>query len=316
MFTHPMTICSRSTLTIALAAGALALALLVGEGVSVAANPSADSSAAPVIAAVGDIACQSSAPITTTTCRHAAVARAIEKSDPDSVWLLGDIQYPNGALDDFRSSFGKSFASLKSLWRPAPGNHEYYTPGAAGYYDFFGSAAGPAGRGYYSFNLRNWHVVSLNSNCDVIDCSENSPQLKWLRSDLKKNRNRCTAAFWHHPLYSSGLVHGDDPRSRPLWQVMQKNRAEFVLTGHDHDFEAFGRQDAFGRRDAKRGLMQFVVGTGGKSAYGLGQVSSNSRVRITDSFGFLSMQLNRNSFDWRYVQVDGKVRARGSGRCS
>lgn len=268
-----------------------------------------------MIAAVGDIACQASAPVTAATCRHGYVARAIKRTRPDSVWLLGDIQYPKATLADLQASFGKFFAPMRGLWRPTPGNHEYYTPNAAGYYDFFGKAAGPSRRGYYSFNLKNWHLISLNSNCDIIDCRENSAQLKWLRADLKKNKNRCTAAFWHHPLYSSGDVHGDDPLARPLWQVMQKHRAEFVLTGHDHDFEAFARQDAFGRRDAKRGLMQFVVGTGGKSAYRFDKISSNSRVRITNSFGFLSMQLKQNSFVWRYVEEGGTVRAKGSGHC-
>lgn len=319
-----MTESGRTTVWIALAASALVFAGVAGCGSADAPAatsaspapvlPAAKPSARPIVAAVGDIACAAGAPVTATTCQHQAVADAITRIKPESVWLLGDIQYLYGELAQFQNSFGKSFAPLKNRWRPTPGNHEYGTPGASGYFDFFGKKAGPDRRGYYSFDIGSWHVVSLNANCTIVDCTSNSAQAKWLRNDLKQNPSRCTAGIWHQPRFSSGKGHGNDPLLRPLWKIMQSNRADLVLNGHDHDFETFSRQDANGRRDPK-GMIEMVVGAGGKSFYDFGEIQPNSKVRITDAFGFLRLRLNKKSFDWSYVSKDSDVLARGSARC-
>jgi hypothetical protein len=311
----------------ALAAAALALAGIVGCGPSdapAATSPTATESAnvlpkakpsdRPIVAAVGDIACETTQAVTQTSCQQAAVGNAITKLKPDSVWLLGDIQYLNGDLDQFKGSFGKAFAPLRNRWRPVVGNHEYATPDASGYYKFFGKAAGPSQRGFYSFNLGEWHVVSLNANCDLIDCTSDSLQAKWLRNDLKKNPSRCTAALWHQPLFSSGKEHGNDPLVRPLWRILQNHHADLVLNGHDHDFETFARQDSYGKADPN-GMIEIVAGLGGRSFYDFGKIQPNSKVRISDSFGFLKLRLNARSFDWSFVNKDSKVLARSSARC-
>jgi hypothetical protein len=310
-----------------LAASALALAGIVGCGPSDAPAATAPTATAstkvlpkakptdrPIVAAVGDIACEATEKVTETSCQQAAVGNAITKLKPDSVWLLGDIQYLNGDLNQFRESFSKAFAPLRNRWRPVVGNHEYATPNASGYYEFFGKAAGPYQRGFYSFNLGKWHVVSLNANCDLIDCTSNSFQAKWLRNDLKKNPRRCTAALWHQPLFSSGKEHGNDPLVRPLWQILQNHHADLVLSGHDHDFETFARQDAYGKADPN-GMIEIVSGVGGRSFYHFDKIQPNSKVRISDSFGFLKLRLNARSFDWSFVNKDSKVLARSSARC-
>lgn len=292
---------------------ALAIALTAVAILTVASVANADD---PNIAAVGDIACPAASPVTPTTCRQAAVAKAIAKSKPDSFWILGDVQYPYGSLADFKSSFDPTFKRFKTIWRPTPGNHEYYDPGAAGYYDYFGKAAGPNRRGYYSFNLGKWHIVSLNTNCDVIDCSPTSPQAKWLSKDLNRNPRLCTAAFYHHPLYKSGTEPGvNDDFAKPFWKILQGHRAEVALAGHVHNFEAFMRQDVNGKRDKTRGIAEFVVGTGGRSAYPFSAIQPNSFVRKTDVFGFLSMDLHAKSYSWRFLDEKSKSLASGSSRC-
>lgn len=292
----------------------LALAVLISAPVVSAGAASSAAVASPVIAAVGDIACPAGSAPSPTQCQQAAVAARIEKSPARSVWLLGDIQYPTGAPADFRSSFARSWRAVLPLARPTPGNHEYMTAGAAGYFDFFGRRAGPARRGYYSFDIGRWHVVSLNSNCTIISCAKDSSQSAWLRRDLERHRHRCTAAFWHAPRYSSGSVHGDDPSTRPLWRILQRHRAEFVLGGHDHDFEGFRRQDADGHAD-RRGMQQFVVGTGGRSQYPFKVAAPNSIVRRTNTFGFLQMKLMPQRFSWKFVDVGGRSLASGKARC-
>lgn len=268
----------------------------------------------PLVAVVGDIACKPGDPPAASACQQAAVAKAVRRSGAKSVWLPGDIQYNTGTLADFRASFGNSWGSLKPYWRPAPGNHEYETAGASGYYDYFGADAGPDRRGYYSFNIGRWHVVSLNSNCDMIDCGDRSAQANWLRADLDRNPRRCTAAFWHHPIYSSGSEHGDNPWMRPFWKILQARRADIVLSGHDHDFEVFKRQDAFARA-RPYGLQEFVVGTGGRNMYAFGKIEPNSAVRRTLVFGFMAMRLRSNSYRWEFKNTESNVLASGSGRC-
>ncbi len=52
---------------------------------------------------------------------------------------------------------------------PAPGNHEYQEdPAAAGYYGYFGAAAGDPAKGYYDYTLGSWHIIVLNSNCSPV----------------------------------------------------------------------------------------------------------------------------------------------------
>src|SRR2546421_659141 len=106
------------------------------------------------------------------------------------------------------------------------------TPAAAGYYASFGSRAGPGRRGYYSYDLGGWHLVSLNANCGKVGCRTGSAQERWLRADLAAHPVRCTLAYWHQPRFSSGL-HGNDSRLVPLWRDLQLAGAAVALPGPD-----------------------------------------------------------------------------------
>ncbi|HEV7785509.1 MAG TPA: metallophosphoesterase, partial [Thermoanaerobaculia bacterium] len=193
----------------------------------------------PVIAAAGDIACD---PLdnfyngglgTNTACRMRATSDLALAGGYDAVLLLGDNQYLDGALFKYVSVFGPTWGRLGALLRPAPGNHEYETPGATGYFDYFGAAAGKRTEGWYSYELGTWHVVVLNSNCaDVGGCGPGSPQLRWLAADLASHPRACTLAYWHHPRFSSGL-HNDDPLSDAFWRTLYAAGADLVLAGHD-----------------------------------------------------------------------------------
>ncbi len=291
------------------------LTLVLVAAAALAGPGGASAAPAPVVAAVGDVACSPSEKQTASRCRQSAVADAIAKSDPDSVWLLGDLQYASGALADFQNSFDESFGRFRPIWRPVVGNHEYVTPGASGYFDYFGKAAGARSRGYYSFDVGKWHVVALNSNCALVACDSRSAQARWLRTDLRKHRRLCTAAMWHHPLYSSGSEHGSDPISRPLWKILQTHRAEIVLSGHDHDFEAFRRQDQLGRRAPGTGMQQFVVGTGGRSAYDFGPPLANTLARKTNVYGFLKLRLMPKQYRWQFVAESGQTLESGAANC-
>jgi hypothetical protein len=222
-----------------------------------------------------------------------------------TILVLGDAAYPSGTAEEFERCYGPTWGRFRERTRPAPGNHEYGTEGASGYFGYFGSAAGRPGEGWYSFDLGPWHLVALNSNCGAVGgCGPASPQVRWLRDDLAASDARCTLAYWHHPRFSSGAVHGNDDEVDGLWRALDAADADVVLTGHDHEYERFGRLDADGR-PGDNGIRSFVVGTGGRSHYAFGPPLPGSEVRNNDTFGVLSLELREGGYDWRFVPVAG-----------
>jgi hypothetical protein len=276
----------------------------------------ADPPAPIVVAAAGDMSCPLSDPVTPTKCQAAAVSDAMLREPAlAQLFALGDLQYVAGGLEDFTSSYELTYGRLKAITRPAVGNHEYMTKGAAGYFTYFGAAAGTPGEGWYSFDLGStWHVVVLNSNCARVGCDVGSPQEQWLRADLAASTRPCTIGFWHHPLFSSGDHHGGDPRTAPLWQALLDNGAELILTGHEHDYERFAPQLADGT-PSDAGVRAFVVGTGGRSQHVFAPTPEpNSEVRLS-GFGYLRLALGESGYDFAFVSPDGSVLDQGSGTC-
>jgi hypothetical protein len=178
-------------------------------------------------------------------------------------------------------------------------------PDAAGYFSYFGSAAGDPARGYYSFDLGTWHIVALNSNCAYVGgCHAGSPQEQWLRADLAAHPAKCTLAFWHHPLFSSGKF-GAWEGMAPFWQALYDAGAEIVLSGHDHNYERFAPQDAAGKADSGRGIVQYVVGTGGKELTELLAPMANSIVRDNLTYGVLEIRLGTGQYQWSFTPAAG-----------
>ncbi|KOV81483.1 DNRLRE domain-containing protein [Nocardia sp. NRRL S-836] len=223
-----------------------------------------------------------------------------------TVWTTGDNVYPDGTLSQFNSYYEPTWGRHKARTRPSPGNHDYNTSGASGYYSYFGSLAGPSGQGYYSYDIGNWHIVSLNSN---ITMSAGSAQEQWLRQDLAASTKPCTAAYWHHPLFTSGANHAPSTATKPLFQALYDYNADVVLFGHNHQYERFAPQNPSGGLDTARGIRTFVAGMGGAGAYGFGTIKPNSEARNTGTRGVLKLTLHSNSFDWQFVPESGKTYA-------
>ena len=227
-----------------------------------------------------------------------------------TVFTLGDNAYFHGTRENFRDCYEPTWGRHKARTRPAPGNHEYESPGALPYFDYFGANAGPRGLGYYSFDVGSWHAISLNSN---IPMGAGSAQASWLRSDLADHAGYpCIVAYWHHPLFSSG-PNGDTPAVRELWRILYEAGADIVLNGHEHLYERFARQDPDGRPDQARGMRQFTVGTGGAALDQSAAPRPNSEARIS-AFGVLKLTLSAGSFEWEFISVSG-ARDSGSGAC-
>ena len=244
-----------------------------------------------------------------------ATAQLLEKI-PGTVMAVGDLAYPDGKPENF-ACYDKTWGRVKDRTRPAPGNHEFHSAGAAYYFQYFGAAAGEPSKGYYSYELGSWHIVVLNSECfEAGGCDKDSAQGKWLREDLAAHPVACTLAYFHKPLFSSGGAHGDDLNIKPLWDALYEANADVVVSGHDHDYERFAPQTPEGKADVTRGIREFVAGTGGKNHRPFSAPHANSEVRDTTAFGVLKLTLLPGRYEWEFVPEAGKTFTdSGQGTC-
>lgn len=265
---------------------------------------------AVTVVAAGDIAdCRAVAPGSSGAAQTAALVDAADAV----VLTVGDNTYPVGAYAEFADCFDPTWGRFGARLRPSPGNHDYQTPGAAGYYAYFGDRAGPGSRGYYSFDLAGWHIISLNS---AVDAKAGSPQYRWLVDDLEASSAAlCTLVVWHHPVFSSG-PHGNDPRMRDALAVLHAAGSDVVLVGHDHVYERLEPHDAAGESDPRRGIRSFTVGTGGARLYQFKTPHPRSEVRDASTHGVLRLMLGSGRYRWEFVPVGGgPARDRGEGQC-
>jgi hypothetical protein len=244
-----------------------------------------------------------------------ATAQLLEKI-PGTVMAVGDLAYPDGKPENF-ACYDKTWGRVKDRTRPAPGNHEFHSAGAAYYFQYFGAAAGAPSKGYYSYELGSWHIVVLNSECfEAGGCDKDSAQGKWLSEDLAAHPVACTLAYFHKPLFSSGGAHGDDLSVKPLWDALYEANGDVVVSGHDHDYERFAPQTPEGKADVARGIREFVAGTGGKNHRPFSAPHANSEVRDTTAFGVLKLTLLPGRYEWEFVPEAGKTFTdAGRGTC-
>jgi hypothetical protein len=250
-----------------------------------------------------------------STCRNdndEATARLLDRH-AGTIFTLGDNAYEDGTAREYGDCYAPTWGRHLGRTRPTPGNHEYRTPGASGYFGYFGGAAGPGTLGYYSYDMGGLHILSLNS---YISASSGSTQYEWLRGDLAANKAAtCSAAYWHHPVFSSG-EHGNNSTMRAILRLLYENGVELILSGHDHEYERFALQNPDGQADPERGFREFVVGTGGKGLDPFPRIQPNSEVRDSSSYGVLKLTLREAGYDWEFVSAPaGAIRDSGSGVC-
>jgi calcineurin-like phosphoesterase family protein len=303
------------------AALTLVLVLLVGAvafGVYRQLQPTPTSSIPPsddiVFVGAGDIAeCPTQGDEQTADLIDEVVA-----NHPDAVvFTTGDNAYPDGSYQEYIECYGPSWGRHKDRTRPAAGNHEFMQTKAAGYNEYWGDRAGPFDLYYYSYDVGEWHVVVLNSECHRVGCefgSEDGDQVEWLEADLEASAARCTIAIWHKPRWSSGR-YGTDPEYDTFWRVLYDHGAEVVLNGHEHLYERFEPLNPDGDVDEARGIRQFTVGTGGGNLRGFEEIERHSAARGSEH-GILQLTLDGDGYDWEFVSVAGASFAdSGRGSC-
>jgi hypothetical protein len=279
---------------------------------------------ASVLIGTGDIAACDSQGDELTAAIVDSVLRADSAVSVETVvFTTGDNAYPDGSDRNFAlcftPSWGDSAKRIMKHIRPSPGNHEHAIFGAAAYYEYFGDKAGSPRKGYYSYNLGEWHVVVLNSEIvvnSVFSDEDRKAQLDWLVEDLKSNASKkCTVAYWHHPRFSSGW-HGGDRKIAVFWGPLYDGGVDLVLNGHDHHYERFRPMSPAGVADSVRGMVEIVIGTGGGELRGLrAPIVPNSAARVQGNFGVLKVTLGAEEWRSAFLATNGRIYDASGGRC-
>lgn len=295
---------------------------------SVGRNP--PTGASSEIAATGDIACSSNdaryndGAGQPDGCQQRATSDLVSDPALSAILGLGDLQYDNGSLRQYQTVFDATWGRFRDRIRPVPGNHEYRTDGAAGYFDYFngpGVLDGPAGNrslGYYSFDIGTWRAVALNSNCAAVGgCGPGSPQLRWLVEELAANRATCTLAFMHHPVFDVAK-RGNEPVG-DLFKALYDGGVDLLLTAHTKVYQRFAPQAPGGQLDPARGIREFVVGTGGESREKGSPAGENTEALDVADFGVLRLRLSPVAYAWDFEALapgkysDGGIQACNKG---
>ena len=214
-----------------------------------------------------------------------------------TVFTTGDNAYPDGTQDQFANCYGPTWGRHTSRTQPVPGNHDYHTEDARGYFEYFNNIPE-----YYAYTLGSWRIYALNTEISV---SATSAQVTWLQDDLAAHPSLCVLAYWHKPRWSSGLIHGDSSRIQTIWKMLYEAGAELVVNGHEHNYERFAEMDASGSA-VSQGLREIVIGTGGQGLYKFGTIQPGSETRNDSTYGVLKLTLNDASYDWQFIPIAGE----------
>ncbi len=263
------------------------------------ATPVATTSGSVVLVGAGDMA-------SCSNNNDEATAKLLDGIS-GTVFTAGDNVYSSGTSTEYTNCYDPTWGRHKARTKPVPGNHDYNTSGAAGYFQYFNNISA-----YYAYNLGVWRIYALNSEIDV---SASGPQATWLQADISANPKQCVLAIWHKPRWSSGSTHGNTSSMQSLWQILYNAGAELVISGHEHNYERFTQMNGSGS-SVTSGLREIVVGTGGVGLYPFGTPLSTSQVRNSSTYGVLKLTLRSTGYDWQFVPVAGSTFTdSGSANC-
>ncbi len=222
------------------------------------------------------------------------------------VFTAGDNAYPDGLAEDFSQCYEPTWGRVKSRTHPALGNHEYVTPGAEAYFDYFGPAAGERGKGWYAFTVGDgglggpgWLVVVLNSNCQEVDCTEGAEQVAFFRTVLAAHPGRCEIAIWHH-----GVNQRQSDLALPLWKEAVRGHVDLVVTGHYHSYWRFMATNENLRPDLT-GPQEITVGTGGTTLIPRDFRPRTLLASSDRNHGVLWLGLLPDAYMTEFIAVDG-----------
>jgi len=270
-------------------------------------TPGASATPTPIDTTSGSVVLVGAGDISSCSNNNDEATAKLLDSIAGTVFTAGDNAYSDGTDTEFTDCYDPTWGRSFTRTHPSPGNHDYNTAGATGYFKYFNNVAA-----YYAYNLGSWRIYSLNSEIDV---TSTSAEVTWLKADLANNPTLCVMAYWHKPRYSSGSTHGSNPSMQTLWSILAGAGADLVINGHEHNYERFAEMDAAGA-SVTPGLREIVVGTGGESHYPFGTALSTSQVRNGTTYGVIKLTLSAGSYAWQFVPVAGSTFTdSGSSNC-
>jgi hypothetical protein len=262
----------------------------------VAAAPSASSTPAPALtarfAAIGDYG--------TAGQPEQDVATLVHSWNPEFVLTVGDNNYPDGAANTIDPNIGQYYhdfifpytgsygpgAPFNQFW-PALGNHDWNTPGAQPYLDYFTL---PNNERYYEQVIGPVHLFAIDSDPHEPDgITVTSTQALWLQSRLAAATEPWKVVYMHHPPYSSG-INGSTPALQ--WPYREWG-ASAVLAGHDHHYERI--------LDPGTGFPYFVDGSGGTQLYPTIFPIPGSQVRYWLDYGAVRLDATDTTLRFQFI---------------
>ena len=255
---------------------------------------------APVrIVAAGDIGQCYDAPAAASAAARTA---ALVTPEDALVLTLGDHAYDNGTPAEFANCFHPTWGAFKDRIRPSPGNHDYNTPGAVGYFDYFGAQAGPDRRGYYSFDHGGWHFISLNT---LVDVTAQSEQYAWLKADLARPPTACARSPIGTIRRSTrARVRQRHADAAVLRCAVRRRRRDGAVGPRAH-LRAVCAAEGRWHRGSRAWRPPVRRRHRGPRAESDREPLPNSEFRYNANWGVLRLTLGEGDYSWQFMPVDG-----------
>jgi hypothetical protein len=263
---------------------------------------------------VGDIACGDTA-FVKASLNAVATAAAVEQFNPVVHLVNGDLSYANSNQTTQPQVWAEYFnntqlSAASTPWMPTLGNHENEPGnGPQGYLSYQTRFTLPKNTSadfegnWYSFQIGSVLFIALDNNdvCLQNDCGtflstgeaqyllgySGGAQEKWLEKTLHDASVDSSVdwivVYMHQPAMSTSDAGGSDLGIRQSWMpLFYKYGVDFVLAGHDHDYErsyvVHGTDSGTYLRpsvvstdldkvDSDKGLVHLVIGTGGTKGH-------------------------------------------------
>lgn len=210
------------------------------------------------------------------------------------VIMLGDNLYGPERPQDFVNKFEAPYKVLldaKVDFYATLGNHD--DPNQRFYKPF-----NMAGKRYYSFRKGN------NVRFFVLDSTYMDPvQLAWLEQELKSSGSDWKIAYFHHPLYSSGM-HGSQTDLRLVIEpLFLKYGVNVVFSGHEHFYQ---------RIKPQKGINYFVSGAAGQLRSGDLRPSELTAAGFDADRSFMLVEVAGQTLSFQAISKTGRTVDQGT----
>ncbi len=247
------------------------------------------------VTAAGDLGSSASA--------NAPVSNQIAGLKPTWVLIPGDVVMPDGQPTGYTGFFDQTYGPFRSAIIATPGNHDYHTTNAAGFFGYFHQPA------YFAKDLGNgWRVEVVD--CEIA-CGAGSAQERAIKADAVAHRTQHLILLEHRPRFTGGSSHGPYTELTAIWDDIAANGGELAISGHNHVYERFARMNGAGVRVGRTGMRQFVAGTGGSGLYTVTPVAGEQWFEDT-KHGVLWLDLSPDRYAWKFIATDGRVMDSGT----